>query len=97
MLERPPAEVAKDLEEQGTAGAVARIIVLDQFPRNVFRGSPRAFAYDLEAAALSRRVAQGQGVHEVHPQVAGFVYMPLMHSEGESSSAVLAGRLVACN
>jgi len=60
---------------------LARIVVLDQFPRNMFRGSPRAFATDpLALAAAKHAVAKGydRGMLDVERQ---FVYLPFEHSE----------------
>ncbi|OAI50245.1 hypothetical protein AYO46_10490, partial [Betaproteobacteria bacterium SCGC AG-212-J23] len=60
---------------------LARIVVLDQFPRNMFRGSPRAFGSDaLALAAAKRAVASGydRTMLDVERQ---FVYLPFEHSE----------------
>lgn len=60
---------------------LARIIVLDQFPRNMFRGTARAFAADpLALAAASHAVAEGydRDMLDVEKQ---FVYLPFEHSE----------------
>jgi uncharacterized protein (DUF924 family) len=60
---------------------LARIVVLDQFPRNMFRGTPRAFATDpLALAAAKHAVAKGydQALLPVEKQ---FVYLPFEHSE----------------
>ena len=60
---------------------LARILVLDQFPRNMFRGTPRAFAADPAAlAAAKHAVAQGfdRDLLAVERQ---FVYLPFEHSE----------------
>ncbi len=64
-------------------GALAFIIVTDQFPRNMFRNDPRAFATD----SLARQVA-ARGCHlgydrkTPEPQ-RQFFYLPLMHSESQ--------------
>ncbi len=61
--------------------ALAAIIVLDQFSRNMHRGSARAFATDPLALDLSRHaVAQGFD-RALTPEGKQFLYMPLMHSE----------------
>ncbi|MEA3195782.1 MAG: hypothetical protein QOD26_4115 [Betaproteobacteria bacterium] len=60
---------------------LARIVVLDQFPRNMFRGSARAFAADpLALAAAKHAVASGfdRDMQTVEKQ---FVYLPFEHSE----------------
>ena len=62
-------------------GALALLIVLDQFPRNMFRGSARAFAAD----PLARAVASGAIARGFDQQVAvperSFFYLPFEHSE----------------
>jgi uncharacterized protein (DUF924 family) len=61
---------------------LARIVVLDQFPRNMFRGTPRAFATDalaLEAARLAVARGWDRGLPQVEQL---FVYLPFEHSEG---------------
>jgi len=61
--------------------AVARILLLDQFPRNAFRGSPRAFAGDaLALAAAQQMVAQAQD-QALPPLRRVFVYLPFEHAE----------------
>jgi uncharacterized protein (DUF924 family) len=65
----------------GPSGRLAYVIVLDQFSRNMFRGSPRAFASDSQAlAAAADGVARGQD-RELGSDGRSFLYMPFMHSE----------------
>jgi uncharacterized protein (DUF924 family) len=60
---------------------LARIVVLDQFPRNMFRGTPRAFAADPAAlAAAKHAVAKGYD-REFLTVEKQFVYLPFEHSE----------------
>lgn len=62
-------------------GRLAEIIVLDQFSRNVYRDTPRAFAHDALALVLAQElVACGQDRSLPEAQRA-FAYMPYMHSE----------------
>jgi len=62
-------------------GALAYLIVTDQFPRNLFRDDPRAFASDAIARAASK-LALEEGWDEAIPEPERqFFYMPLMHSE----------------
>jgi len=67
--------------EDDASGALAHIILLDQFPRNMFRGSAAAFAADrLARAAAGRAIERGfdrQAVKAERP----FFYLPYMHSE----------------
>jgi uncharacterized protein (DUF924 family) len=61
--------------------ALAFIILLDQFPRNMFRGEGRAFATDrLALAAAKGAIAQGFDDQVALPE-RQFFYLPLMHSE----------------
>jgi uncharacterized protein (DUF924 family) len=62
-------------------GTLALILVLDQFPRNLFRGDPRSFATDAQALALTQQ-AISRGFDQALPLIQRwFVYLPLMHSE----------------
>ena len=62
-------------------GALALLILLDQFPRNLFRDSSHAFATDGKARAVAK-TAIGEGFDaQLEPALAPFFYMPLMHSE----------------
>lgn len=62
-------------------GALALIVVLDQFTRNVFRGTPRAFAGDARALALATRLVDTARDLTLAPVERWFVYMPFEHSE----------------
>jgi uncharacterized protein (DUF924 family) len=69
---------------------LARIIVLDQFPRNMFRGTARAFAADALALEAAKH-ALARGYERGLPQVEQlFVYLPFEHSES------LADQELAC-
>ncbi len=62
-------------------GRLAEIIVLDQFSRNIHRGTPAAFACDPMALALAQE-AVARGCHlELDPVRRGFLLLPFMHSE----------------
>lgn len=62
-------------------GRLAEIIVLDQFPRNMFRDSARAFGSDTMALALSQEAVRlGVGA-DWNADRRAFLYMPYMHSE----------------
>ena len=61
--------------------ALALIILSDQFPRNIYRGSPRVFALDATALRVSLH-GQEQGCDgALTPMERWFFYMPMMHSE----------------
>jgi uncharacterized protein (DUF924 family) len=60
---------------------LALILLLDQFPRNMFRGTPQAFATDWEAlSAAQQAVARGYD-REFLPVQRWFIYLPFEHSE----------------
>jgi len=62
-------------------GALALTIVLDQFPRNIFRNDARAYASDARARDVAAR-AVGRGVdRRIDPVLREFLYLPFMHSE----------------
>lgn len=66
---------------ESAEGCVALCILLDQVPRNLYRGEARAFASDDQALAVTRH-ALAQGFDRALPQVQRlFLYLPLEHSE----------------
>lgn len=66
---------------QTPEGRLAEIIVLDQFSRNMFRDSPRAFAADSLALKLSKEAVMAKADQQLPIEQRAFVYMPYMHSE----------------
>jgi uncharacterized protein (DUF924 family) len=76
------AAAARRLAWDDTAeGALALLIVLDQFPRNMFRGSARAYAADpLAREVTTRAIARGFDSQVAVPERA-FLYLPFEHSE----------------
>ena len=61
--------------------ALARILLLDQFTRNVFRGTARAFAGDAEALATAMDLVDRGLDRTLDRYERGFVYLPFEHSE----------------
>jgi len=62
-------------------GALARILLLDQFTRNIFRGTARAFAGDARALATAEDLV-GRGLdRELSVHERWFAYMPFEHAE----------------
>ena len=61
--------------------ALARIIVLDQFTRNIFRDTPKAFAGDALALAAARAMLDSGADAALPPVQRSFVYLPLEHAE----------------
>ncbi|MDO6682646.1 MULTISPECIES: DUF924 family protein [unclassified Oceanobacter] len=62
-------------------GRLAEVIVLDQFSRNLFRDSPRAFAQDGMALVMAQEAVQQRADLELNTIQRNFLYMPFMHSE----------------
>ena len=62
-------------------GRLAEIIMLDQFTRQVYRGSARAFASDTLATALTQEAIRAGAFDELAGDQRSFLIMPLMHSE----------------
>jgi uncharacterized protein (DUF924 family) len=66
---------------------IAAVIVLDQFPRNMFRGSPRAFATDALALSISQHAITAGLDRQLTQQQRLFLYMPFQHSEDRAVQA----------
>lgn len=67
--------------ERTAEGALALLIVLDQFPRNMFRGKADAFATDAQARGVAdRAIANGFDL-KIAPPFRQFFYLPFEHSE----------------
>lgn len=63
------------------ASALARVILLDQFTRNTFRGSARAFAGDVQALAAARAMVAGGQDRTLAGVQRQFIYLPFEHAE----------------
>ena len=61
--------------------ALATVIVLDQFTRNVFRGTARAFATDALALAIAKAAIDRGLDQQISPDRRVFLYLPFEHSE----------------
>ena len=72
-------------------GRLAEVIVLDQFPRNIHRGTPEAFAHDPMALALSQEAVRAGALDELPPVQRSFLLLPWMHSESPAIHAVAEG------
>jgi uncharacterized protein (DUF924 family) len=77
-------------------GALALILLLDQYPRNSFRGTPRMYATDAAALEQAARAVEAGFDREVAPELQVFVILPFGHSErvaDQERSVGLARRL----
>ena len=62
-------------------GRLAEIILLDQFSRNIYRGTARAFAQDASALVLAQEAVAANAHLELSPTERSFLLLPYMHSE----------------
>ncbi|SDE57540.1 Uncharacterized conserved protein, DUF924 family [Paracoccus isoporae] len=90
---RPAWDEAERLsaEWSGTAkGALAALILTDQFPRNMFRNDARSFATDKLARRTAAKAIEAGFDMETDEPARQFFYMPFMHSEemGDQNHAV---------
>jgi uncharacterized protein (DUF924 family) len=67
--------------EESVEGALALVLLLDQFPRNMFRGNARAFATDALARAVADRALARGFDQATELAMRPFFYLPFMHSE----------------
>ena len=67
--------------EESAEGALALVLLLDQFPRNLFRGDARAFATDALARAVAERALARGFDQATDLALRPFFYLPFMHSE----------------
>ena len=64
-----------------TRNALALVLVLDQFPRNIYRNTARAYHYDAAGLDLALKIID-QGLNsDLHPIEQSFLFLPLQHSE----------------
>jgi uncharacterized protein (DUF924 family) len=84
---------ADDFESDDPRQLLAAILVLDQFSRNIYRGTPRAYASDSLARRLARKVVDLDLDLPMTREERMFVYLPFEHSEDRDDQA-LAVRLI---
>ncbi len=65
----------------GARAALAQIVLLDQFTRNVYRDTPRAFAGDVRALAAAQAMVGTAQDAALPPLERAFVYLPYEHAE----------------
>jgi uncharacterized protein (DUF924 family) len=80
-LHRRAAAGELDDWRSSAQGCLALCILLDQAPRQMFRGEPRAFATDAKALAVAKRALAEGFDRELPVAQRQFLYLPLMHSE----------------
>lgn len=81
LIEQALAGGLRDWDQQGPAGTLARILVLDQFTRNACRGTAASFAGDPLALAAAQRLVDSGADQALLPVQRWFAYMPFEHAE----------------
>lgn len=71
----------REWDIEGPAGALARILVLDQFTRNAYRDTPESFAGDTLALLAAQSLVDSGVDRQLAPFQRAFVYMPYEHAE----------------
>ncbi len=78
----PAREGALDGWAETPEGALALLLLLDQFPRNLFRGKPEAFASDAHARVIARKAVLARGFDlKLTTTQRVFLYLPFEHGE----------------
>lgn len=62
-------------------GCLALVIILDQFPLNMFRGTPKSFASETKSREVARHAIREGYDKQIDTARLAFLYMPFMHSE----------------
>ena len=76
-----------DPMQRAARGALALVILLDQFPRNMFRGDPRAFATDAQAREVAGAAIACGFDRALTPVERRFFYLPFEHGENLADQA----------
>ncbi len=71
----------REWDEEGPRGALARILLLDQFTRNTRRGTPASFGGDPLALAAAKRLVDSGADQGLTPVERAFAYLPFEHAE----------------
>ena len=71
----------REWDRQGARGTLARILLLDQFTRNAFRGTPESFSGDALALAAASELEASGADRTLTPTERWFAYMPFEHAE----------------
>ncbi len=75
--------------------SLALVLILDQFPRNLYRGSPQAFACDALAREIAGTAIESQFDSVLAPLEAVFLYLPLEHAEDMAAQDCSVARFEA--
>ena len=81
-----------------TNGAIALLILLDQFPRNIYRGTPQSFATDSKAIQVAQHLVDSGIDKTLPPTHRFFIYVPFEHQEAiaqQDKAVALMSELIA--
>jgi uncharacterized protein (DUF924 family) len=67
--------------EDAPHSALALVLLLDQYPRNIWRGSARAFAHDPQALKTAQRAVASGYLRQLTPVEQAFLILPYQHAE----------------
>ena len=81
LLWQQAAEGALDVWLESSSGCLALIIVLDQFPLNMFRGQAKSFSTEQQSIEVAKTAIRQKLDLQLDKDKLSFLYMPLMHSE----------------
>jgi uncharacterized protein (DUF924 family) len=81
LVEQALSGALRSWDAEGPRSALARILLLDQFTRNIHRGTPLAFAGDVLALQAAQDMVDGDEDLAMPPFQRSFVYMPFEHAE----------------
>ncbi|HEU4776330.1 MAG TPA: DUF924 family protein [Telluria sp.] len=97
-LEQAVAGGLREWDALGASGTLARIIVLDQFTRNAWRGTAASFSGDTLALAAAQQLVDSGAAATLPPVQRWFAFMPFEHAEDarmQERSVALFGELAA--
>ena len=83
----PAAKGEFDAWQNDAQSCLALILILDQFPRNIFRDSAKAFVQDEKALSVAKIAVEKKYDRAVDSGLQPFLYMPFMHAENLAEQA----------
>jgi uncharacterized protein (DUF924 family) len=81
LIKQAVAGGLREWDEEGPRGTLARLLVLDQFTRNAYRGQPESFGGDLLALGAARQLVDSGAHLTLLPVERQFAYLPFEHAE----------------
>ncbi|WP_426173233.1 DUF924 family protein [Massilia sp. TWR1-2-2] len=100
VIDQAVAGGLREWDHEGAQGTLARILVLDQFTRNAYRGKSASFGGDALALAAATELVESGGHQSLTPLQRSFAYMPFEHAEDagmQEKAVTLFAALAAAN